>query len=133
MANIIIPPDRVKIDAKDPKSNPDYEFCKRSAARSAKKLKFANRGEEDQYNKAVAANPNNIYGLPAFYPPLQIAPSHGFGEGKPAEILPCGHPWCRVKVNDRFKLIYSCRQGHEYYKKPLWGGPQGETVWSALS
>jgi hypothetical protein len=35
-------------------------------------LKFHNEGDRQEYEKRVASNPNNVPGLPAFFPPLQI-------------------------------------------------------------
>lgn len=125
MANFVIKESPPKIDPKRPESDPSYEMAKRAAAREAPKLKFEDRGQEEAYRKAVASNPANIFGLPAFYPPLQIQPSRGFGLGKEAETMPCGHQWIRKTEN----RVYSCRHGHEFIQTS-----EGETTqWSQLS
>lgn len=124
MANIIVPPDKIKIDPKRPESHPGFQKALADGKKQAKKLTFKDRGEEEWYNKAVRSNPNNVYGLPAFYPPLEITPSHGFGEGFSAETMPCGHAWKSKTENG----VYGCKYGHSFIK-----AGKEDPKWSVLS
>ena len=60
-----------------PTDNPAWEKKKRIAAKRVRdgKLKFSNEAEERDYVKRVNSNPNNVYGLPAFYPSQTLTSS----------------------------------------------------------
>lgn len=79
-------------------------------------LNFESEGARKDYERAINANPNNVYGMPEFFPP-EVLKSKGFGEGKKADTLPCGHTWSRIKYVQDKKVavkVYQCRQGHAY-------------------
>ena len=61
-----------KIDPKRPESNPEYGRALQAAKIRGPQMKFENEAQKRDYMKAVAANPNNIPGLPTFYPPESI-------------------------------------------------------------
>jgi hypothetical protein len=118
MANVIVPPDKVKVDPHHPeKTDPTYAKSVAVGQRRLRegKLKFADRGEEESYWKAVRSNPANVPGLPPFAPPLELPKIAGFGDGFMAEDLPCGHKW-KSKVYDEQGGIkrWICSLGHEF-------------------
>jgi hypothetical protein len=113
MITPIIKKSEQRVDPKDPNTNPAYHKMLEKADMAKSHLKFENEADERDYRKSIEANPNNVYGLPAFYPPLKIKPSCGFGDGARTEKLPCGHSWrtMGIRGNDVF---YKCAYGHEY-------------------
>lgn len=131
MANVVIPEQHKadykgvsKVDYTDHQRDPGYQKAVAAGQRNLRKMKFEDRGEEERYIKAVKSHPANTFGLPAFFPPLQVAPSFGFGEGKETDVMPCEHKWCRLSENG----VYSCKYGHQFIKNS-----EGTTQWSALS
>jgi hypothetical protein len=56
---------------KHPTDNPMWDRKKRVAEKriKEKKLSFENDADERDYKRRVNANPHNIYGMPAWYPP----------------------------------------------------------------
>lgn len=114
MSNFIIKESPMKVDPKTPESHPDYKKSVNAGRRAmaAGDLTFNDRGDEERYWKAVKSNPNNVPGLPAFYPPLKLPKISGFGDGNPTEELPCGHRW----VHKRYEptKMFRCAYGHEY-------------------
>lgn len=67
----IIVRDRVRVDPKRPESHPDWEAAVAAGERNASNLQFETEHDRREYEAAVKANPNNVWGLPAFYPPLK--------------------------------------------------------------
>lgn len=63
-----------RVDPRDPKTNPAYHKMLAKAELGKANLKFENEAEERDYRRNIEANPNNVYGLPAFYPALKIKP-----------------------------------------------------------
>ncbi len=116
MITPIIKKSEQRVDPKDPKTNPAYHKMLAKAEIGKANLKFENEAEERDYRKNIESNPNNVYGMPAFYPPLKIKPSCGFGEGRSTEILPCGHMWRTMGIRGN-EIFYRCAEGHEYNKK----------------
>ena len=78
------------------------------------KLKFENEAEKRDYMRQVNSNPHNVPGYPPFYPPAKVPPSHGFGDGKPTEMLPCGHRWTTMSINTRGEKRLRCRYGGDF-------------------
>lgn len=117
MANFVIRESKHKVDPRHPEStDPSYERARRLGEQRIKdgKLTFENKGEEESYWKAVKSNPANVPGLPPFAPPLNTLPKiAGIGDGKPTEMLPCGHRWNHMAINDR-GTFYRCKFGHEF-------------------
>ena len=72
MSQIIIKKEKPRFDQKRPESHPDYKKALKVGEQRASKLKFESEGEKRDYEKAVKSNPNTIYGLPNFFPPMQI-------------------------------------------------------------
>ncbi len=58
-----------KIDPRAPKSHPGYQKAIRAAERRQKQMTFESEGQRKDYERKVNSNPNNILGLPPFYPP----------------------------------------------------------------
>jgi hypothetical protein len=114
MELIIKQPER-RIDPKDPKTNPAHIKMLEKADIAKQHLKFENDAEQRDYERDIKSNPNNVYGMPAFYPPEKIKPSSGIGEGRPTETLPCGHQWRTMGIRGNL-IFYRCNHGHEYNK-----------------
>ena len=72
MTHIHVKPSTLKIDPKRPESNPEHARALQAARIRGPQLKFENEAQKRDYMKAVASNPNNIPGMPTFYPPEQI-------------------------------------------------------------
>jgi hypothetical protein len=105
-----------KIDPKNPAAtDPKFKRRKDVGEQHWKngKMKFENDAQERDYLKKVESNPANQRGLPIFFPPLQIAPSHGFGDGCKTETLPCGKRWRKMLVRNN-QIVYQCPDGHEF-------------------
>jgi len=61
-----------RIDPKHPESHPDFKKALHAGQKLAAQKKFESEGEKRDYERQIRSNPNNVYGLPAFYPPEQI-------------------------------------------------------------
>jgi len=61
-------------EIRHPSDDPNYaERVEKGKVRIANgDMKFANEGDRMDYEKRVASNPMNTYGLPAFFPPLTL-------------------------------------------------------------
>lgn len=59
-------------DPKNPASDPGWEKAVAVGKSRVKDLKFKSEGDRKDYERAVSRNPNNVMGLPPFYPPEQI-------------------------------------------------------------
>ena len=71
---------------------------KRIAEKNIKegKMQFATESEERDYRNRVNSNPNNVYGLPAFYPAQEIRSSlNGMGLAHNCEKQ--GHRWSNTR------------------------------------
>jgi hypothetical protein len=80
-----------KVDPKHPQStDPTYEPARRKAEWIAKRHPptFESKAEEAEYNRRVAGNPNNFYGIPTFFFPHK-EPFQGQVEN-PARECECG-------------------------------------------
>jgi hypothetical protein len=115
MITPIIKKSERRVDPKDPKTNPAYAKMLEKAEVAKHHLKFENEAEQRDYERDIKSNPNNVYGLPAFYPAEKIKPQCGIGEGKPTEMLPCGHQWRTMGIRGN-EIFYRCAHGHEYNK-----------------
>lgn len=114
MSNFIIKDFPIKVDPKVPESDPSYKRAVNAGLKNIRegKLKFDSKGEEEHYWKVNRSNPNNVPGLPNFYPPLGLPKIAGFGSGHPTEELPCGHRWVHKRYDPT--IMYRCSFGHEY-------------------
>lgn len=61
-----------KVDPKDPKTSPGWSQAVEAGRARLPNMKFESEGQRRDYEKAVSANPNNVMGLPPFYPPQQL-------------------------------------------------------------
>lgn len=52
----------------DPSRDPDYKAAVKAGEERAKTMKFESDSQKRDYERRIAANPNNVYGLPDFYP-----------------------------------------------------------------
>jgi hypothetical protein len=72
---IIVKKGEHRIDPKDPEHT-DPEYAKAVAVGQARlkrgDYKISDRGEQEYTDKMMKGNPNNVPGLPTFFPPLQI-------------------------------------------------------------
>ena len=59
-------------DPKDPRSNPNYERAVAAGKQRLKTMQFENEAQRRDYEKSIASNPNNVMGLPNFFPPEQL-------------------------------------------------------------
>lgn len=57
----------------DPTDHPGYKEMMSKAPERMAKMSFENDAEKRDYMKRVNANPNNVPGLPAFFPATKIA------------------------------------------------------------
>lgn len=104
-----------KID--HPSRNPNRErWEKKAEERIAKgQLKFENEAAKRDYERSVASNKNNIYGLPNFFPPQEIGGFAGFGDGTTVTPMDCGHAWVRAVYHDDGSKTLQCRHGHSQH------------------
>lgn len=72
MTNFIMRESKQRVD--HPERHPDYARVKAVGEKNMRegKLKFENEAQKRDYMRAVDSNPNNVPGIPAFYPPVQI-------------------------------------------------------------
>jgi hypothetical protein len=98
-----------------PQDRPDYQ---RALAVGEKrlatgKMSFESEGQRRDYMRSVSANPNNVPGLPAFFPPEQV---RSFVAMQAQEISPLEKFLNKVD-NESVKSIYlycqSCRGPRE--------------------
>lgn len=70
--NIIVRKSRARVD--HPERHPGYSAAVEAGRRNLAtgRMKFENEAEKRDYMRAVRSNPNNVPGLPTFYPPEQI-------------------------------------------------------------
>lgn len=97
MSGIVIKEEKQKVDPRNPKSNPDYKraWDKGQKILREGKLKFENKGKEEEYWKGIKANENNIPGLPITYPAMTLKSS--LNDAKPALRCECGG--CCVRID----------------------------------
>lgn len=100
-----------KVDPKTPESHPGYKAAAAKAKAGMEKMKFESEGQKKDYLRAVARNPNNIPGLPVFYPPLSMGVFSGFSginvEEK-MDMLPCGKVWSKATYGEN-GTNYKCQ------------------------
>ncbi len=85
----------------DPSRDPERKLAEKKAAEGRKRMKFENEAQERDYMKAVNANPNNIPGLPTFFPPTTIKSSYSRSDWN---CEAHGHRWS----NTQQKWCLSC-------------------------
>jgi hypothetical protein len=68
----IIKKSEPRVDPKRPETHPGYEKAVALSNRRAPKLEFESDGARRDYERVLASNPNNLPGLPPFFPPLQL-------------------------------------------------------------
>ena len=63
-----------------PERDPNYRRAVEVGRENMKSMKFDSEGQRRDYERAINANPNNVYGTPEFFPPVQIKMHlEGFG------------------------------------------------------
>ena len=63
-----------------PERDPNYRRAVEVGQENMKSMKFESEGQRRDYERAINANPNNVYGTPEFFPPVQIKMHlEGFG------------------------------------------------------
>ena len=99
-----------KVDPKHPQSHPGYKAAVKKAEEKLPTLQFKSEGERKDYMRAVNSNPNNLPGLPAFYPPLSMGVFSGFVgvDVEKKDMLPCGKKWIRARYDDKGEGTYYC-------------------------
>jgi hypothetical protein len=108
----------MEIHVKTPKERADHPTRQRwwkdglkTATRRQKTMKFENAAEETDYRKMVNRNPNNIYGLPAFYPAIEIKSFVGEGISEEDWKRIFGdHPRSELRIDDRVLFCDSCHK-----------------------
>ncbi len=108
--NKAVPP---KVDPKHPESHPGYASAVKKGEQNLSKLKFDSEAQKSDYMKAVASNPNNVPGLPVFYPPLGLGTFSGFSgiDVVKKDMLPCGKKWAHATYGEGGVATYRCGKG----------------------
>jgi hypothetical protein len=109
--HIIVKPHEERID--HPNRNPDYERAVARGMADYSSMKFENEAERRDYLRRIDSNPNNVPGLPEFYPPEKIRSVGGLGH--PMPVMNCGHRAFKVKSQFEGGMIVSvltCYEGH---------------------
>jgi hypothetical protein len=70
--NIIVKKSEQRIDPRQPETNPNYQRSLEVGLDNYKSMKFESDGQRNDYMRAVKSNPNNVPGVPPFYPPARI-------------------------------------------------------------
>lgn len=101
---------KIKVDPKVPSSHPDWEKAVAKGKANFDKLKFETEGQKRDYLREVAKNPNNVPGLPIFYPPQSLGVFSGFLgiDVEKKDILPCGEKWIHASYSDKGEGTYKC-------------------------
>lgn len=58
-------------------------------------------------------NPKNEPGAPDFFPKVGLKSFGGIGEGKPAELLECGH-YVKKYIYSEAGMFKQCKYGHRF-------------------
>jgi hypothetical protein len=68
---IFVKPSPRRVDPRKPESHPEYEHIRKVGHGNvdAFRKQFESEAQWNDYKKQVNSNPNNVLGLPAFYPP----------------------------------------------------------------
>jgi hypothetical protein len=61
-----------RVNPKDPRSHPDYARAVEAGKKKLAMMSFENEAQRRDYEKSISANPNNVMGLPNFYPPEEL-------------------------------------------------------------
>jgi hypothetical protein len=72
MPAIIIRESKPRINPKDPTAHPGYARAVAAGKSRLGKMEFENAAQRADYERSVRANPNNVMGLPNFYPPEEL-------------------------------------------------------------
>lgn len=72
MPAIIMKESTGKRNPKDPRSNPNYERAVAAGKRRLSTMQFESEAQRKDYERSIASNPNNVMGLPNFFPPEQL-------------------------------------------------------------
>jgi len=87
-------------------------FRKRAEVKAAEKLKdltFKSEGDKRDYERAVRGNDNNIYGLPAFFPPVRTKTFIGMPEVSDEEREYWNRYW-RIEDHKRQPVTILCTE-----------------------
>lgn len=84
----------------DPQKDPGYQRSIEYVGQHGDQMKFATESERKDYERAVKANPNNVLGMPAFYPKVPMQSSFSDIRGsRECKVDGCGG--CCIAV-DKF-------------------------------
>ena len=72
MPAIIMKESPRRINPRDPKSNPGYARAVEAGKKRLSTMQFESEAQRRDYERSVSSNPNNVMGLPNFYPPEQL-------------------------------------------------------------
>ena len=139
MSEVFVKKDTVKVDPKNPKSDPAYAYAEAKAEQLMKKrgIKYGEVNEEkgfgEDYWKKVKGNPNNVPGAPAFFPEIKIRSAMS-----DRIIYTCSH--CDAVLESYAQSFEGCPEcgyrtlhcksgGHPLYAKLI----QEEGIWYCLS
>jgi len=106
----ITPKPKQKVDPKNPASHPDWAKAVKKGEENLPKMKFESEGQKRDYLREVAKNPNNVPGLPIFYPPQGLGTFSGYSgiDTVKRDMLPCGKRWMKASYDGDGKGTYKC-------------------------
>lgn len=118
MTAIIVKPHQERVD--HPSRRPDWERANAVGKARYESMQFESESQRSDYLRRVNSNPENIPGLPEFFPPLIIREGGGRGTGLPK--MSCGHDAVRMETRydaDRKILVnvLECGHGHSETQK----------------
>jgi hypothetical protein len=106
-------------DPRDARTTPGNDLAEHKAAENVRngKLHFENEAEHKDYIRQVKQNPNNKYGLPVYYPALELKSFTFFDDSYTREMLQKGY-WkhcesCGVLINANH-YEHDCSQPLQY-------------------
>lgn len=131
---IIIKKGQQRVDPKKPETNPEYGTAVRAGRERLESGEVmrecgSNKAMFNDYMQLVRSNPNNVPGLPPFYPPMQtrvfvdvsgktVEEADTEDDGRDWLTLPCDHTWNSVTYNTDGSLrTYRCAHGHVFKVK----------------
>lgn len=88
-----------RINPRDPASHPDFKAAKKLGEENYKNMTFKSEGERRDYIRAVESNPNNVMGLPPFYPAQKTRVTVGM------EVEPVNERFTVEAVRERIRIM----------------------------
>jgi len=90
-----------KVDPRKPDTHPGYLSALMAARVHKQEMHFENDAEQRDYDRAIKSNPNNIPGLPPFYPPEKIPAISGIDIRPQRKFFAWGK-WREIPIRERF-------------------------------